>query len=280
MPHYREQDLFSLIQKRYSGDAYAVLSGVRNQTGFSKSQVRTADAIVLSLWPSRGLWAAGYEIKSRKSDLENELLNPQKAEEISKYMDNWWLVLGGDWTKEVKYPIPENWGVLCPDKSGKRLVVIKEAAPLKPAAWDRSFVCAIVRQVDRQLSSESQMKPIIEKACAETRKEVLKNEREYILRSAPRCTIEYEKLKEALEEFKRISGVEIHSWSGPNVGKAVKIIQTLIGYEEGSTQVLDTMKAIEKNISDLRNALGGLLQADAIQAEGDNESAKGANECS
>jgi len=58
-----EKFLFELLQKRFPSEEYACLPQVRNATGYS-SVIRTADAIAMSLWPSRGLDLHGFEFKS------------------------------------------------------------------------------------------------------------------------------------------------------------------------------------------------------------------------
>ena len=56
------QHILEALGNEYVGDAYAFLSQLRNGTGYGKS-TRTADAISMCLWPSRGLEIEGYEIK-------------------------------------------------------------------------------------------------------------------------------------------------------------------------------------------------------------------------
>lgn len=69
---YTAGDIEKLLRNRYSPPEYAFLPQVRNQTGYSR-QIRTADALVMSLYPSRGLYLSGFEIKINKSDLKNEI---------------------------------------------------------------------------------------------------------------------------------------------------------------------------------------------------------------
>jgi hypothetical protein len=55
-------DIFASLKAVFPHPAHTLLSNVRNGTGFSRSP-RTADAIVVSTFPSRGLWLAGVETK-------------------------------------------------------------------------------------------------------------------------------------------------------------------------------------------------------------------------
>ena len=55
-----EGGVFEALKTRYNSPEYCLLPQVRNSTGYS-SKVRTADAIAMSLWPSRGLTLTGFE---------------------------------------------------------------------------------------------------------------------------------------------------------------------------------------------------------------------------
>ena len=55
-------DLERRLRTRYQAPAYAYLPQVGDSTGYSVH--RHADAIVMSLWPSRGLHLMGFEIKA------------------------------------------------------------------------------------------------------------------------------------------------------------------------------------------------------------------------
>ena len=55
-----EGGVFEALKTRYNSPEYCLLPQVRNSTGYS-SKVRTADAIAMSLWPSRGLTLTGFK---------------------------------------------------------------------------------------------------------------------------------------------------------------------------------------------------------------------------
>jgi len=58
---------------------------VHNAAGFGFS--RRLDAVVLDTWPSQGLTVHGLEIKTRKSDMRRELLDPAKAQAFATDLD-------------------------------------------------------------------------------------------------------------------------------------------------------------------------------------------------
>jgi len=62
---------------------HAVLFDVADGTGGKIT--RRADAIVQALWPSRGLWLAGVEIKVSRGDWLRELKDAGKADAIARY---------------------------------------------------------------------------------------------------------------------------------------------------------------------------------------------------
>src|SRR3990167_2764101 len=103
------------LSKKYDHESYAFLPEVRNSTGFSGA-VRTADAIVMGLWPSRGIELEGFEIKTSRQDWMNEIKQPDKSDAIAKYCDRWWLVIGDE--KIVKDgELPATWGLMVPGKN-------------------------------------------------------------------------------------------------------------------------------------------------------------------
>src|SRR3990167_4818231 len=124
------QDLEILISERYCAPAWAFLPQVRNGTGIL-STVRTADAIAMSLWPSRGMDLHGFEIKISRYDWQKELQNPEKAEEIAAFCDYCWIVTPDELGKSIidRGELPTNWGLLV--KRGKLLYQLKAAQKLK-----------------------------------------------------------------------------------------------------------------------------------------------------
>lgn len=60
-------DIINALAARYTAPEFAFLTEVRNSVGFS-SKVRTADAMAMSLYPSRGLYMIGFEVKVSRAD--------------------------------------------------------------------------------------------------------------------------------------------------------------------------------------------------------------------
>ena len=75
--------IINALAAKFKAPEYAFLTEVRNSVGFS-SKVRTADAMAMSLWPSRGLYMTGFEVKVSRADWKKELEQPEKAEELAQ----------------------------------------------------------------------------------------------------------------------------------------------------------------------------------------------------
>lgn len=147
--------MIDLLRRRHLGErsgngpAWAFVPGVRNAAGFAAT--RTADAIAMSLWPSRGLELHGFEIKCSRSDWIRELKNPAKAEQFMTLVDRWWLVVAD---AKIVQPgeLPDTWGLLA--ARGGKLVQIQEAKKIQIGepiftAAGRSFLAALLRSAAR-----------------------------------------------------------------------------------------------------------------------------------
>lgn len=156
MSEMSEDQLRDALRARYPASAWALFDELRNGTGWSRRTARSADAVVFSLWPSRGLDLHGFEIKVDRRDLVRELAAPQKADEIARYCDFWWLVLSTPKIAEG-LSIPRTWGVLVPGtKNGKTLLVEqKAAAKMKAKKLDRLIIASILRNA--QASTERKL---------------------------------------------------------------------------------------------------------------------------
>jgi hypothetical protein len=141
-------NVYDALEKRYAAPAYAFFTEVGNATGSNCR--RHADAVAMSLWPSRGLELIGIEIKSHRSDWVRERDNAEKAEAIHQFMDRWWLVLTDP---EIIKPgeLPKTWGLMIPRGDG--LVAKVEAQELTPKPITRNFIAALMRKFHEKIES-------------------------------------------------------------------------------------------------------------------------------
>lgn len=146
-----ESGALALVRKHFAEPEFLVIPQVRSKTGFGSA--RTADALAMGMWPSRGVYLHGIEIKVSRSDWLAELKSPAKAERIAQYCDFWWVVAGiADIVRSEE--LPDNWGLLVPS-SRNGLRVVKEAIRLTPEPIPRGFLAALLRStVEWSRSSE------------------------------------------------------------------------------------------------------------------------------
>lgn len=136
----------TLLRKHFAPPHFAFLTQVRNGTGFSRKTVRTADAVAMGTWPSRGIHLHGIEVKVDYQDLKREIANPEKAEDIAKYCHFWWLAV----THEKVAPlaeVPAGWGLLIVHESDDKLYVAKQAEKLNPIPPDHLLLASLMRKM-------------------------------------------------------------------------------------------------------------------------------------
>ena len=130
------------IRRRYPTQECAVMFEVPDGTGAHTK--RHADAVVMNLWPSRGLTVEGFEIKISFSDLKRELLNPEKAEAIAQHCDCWWVIVPSTLKVELE-TIPIGWGLMSVAEDLKITVVRQAPRHERPPVFPRHFVAALLR---------------------------------------------------------------------------------------------------------------------------------------
>lgn len=139
-------ELVELLRNyRFGPGDWAFLTDVPNSTGYA--QRRTCDALAMNLWPSTGLELHGFELKVSRNDWVRELRQPDKATELKRFCDRWWLVAGDDTVCPNARDLPTSWGLIVA-RNGN-LVIDYPAPKLTPEPLERGFVAALVRKVAR-----------------------------------------------------------------------------------------------------------------------------------
>ncbi len=251
------QAVEAAVKKRFERPAWALLWQVGNATGFGCN--RHADAVAFSLWPSRGLELHGIEIKVSRQDWLKEIAAPAKAEEIAKFCDRWWLVVG-DAAIVRDGELPATWGLLV--LKGKKLFCVKEAPKLKPEPMPRSFIAALFRRADevafrREEAAEcrgfERGKTITEQAVTDGTE--LKRLRQ-----------EHESLKQRLDDFEKESGIRIDQWGAGNIGKAVRMLKhaahrvsdPVVELNDAADHLERQAKALRRDAEEIRKAVAEL----------------------
>jgi len=216
-----EQTIFELLKRRWPWPAYVVLPQVGNRTGLECS--RYADAVVVSTYPSRGIYAVGVEIKVSRSDWQQELAEPAKAEAILKYCLYWYVAAPKGLIDPAE--MPEQWGLIECDARGTRIA--KRAPKLSPVAPSWGFVAAVTRRLAENVITreehERRLQEERDKCAEDARKAMRLHEVEYRLRE----------LQQTVDIFERTSGVKItDQWEIGPIGEAVAFV--LKARESGS----------------------------------------------
>jgi len=121
-----ERVMLDRLRARYgtvhgNGHRWVFATHVRSDAGFDAT--RTADAIAMDLWPSKGLELHGFEVKISRADWLRELAKPDKSVPVGRYCDRWWLVVPD---RAIVRPgeLPADWG----------LIECREPAPIADGA--------------------------------------------------------------------------------------------------------------------------------------------------
>jgi hypothetical protein len=229
--------LRDLLRRKFPADQYAMLYEVRDAAGFQAS--RSADVMMVGLWPSRGNMLEGFELKVSRSDWLRELKQPKKADAFFKFCDRWWVVAGHGAVVKLD-ELPEPWGLMV--AKGNGLSVVRMAPPLKPEPVDRSLLAAMLKRATDTAADSPEVRQLIEKRVTEATKKV----DDQIRWATARLTRDNEELKKAIDDFQEESGVEIRTYRGVEIGKAVKVV--LKGEHEWRVKELQNM---HKNARDL-----------------------------
>ena len=169
---YSTNNIVAALERKYPQDkgAYGILYEVGNSTGFDCN--RHCDALIMSLWPSRGITLKGFEFKASRSDFQKELADPAKAEAIQRYCDEFWLAVTDESiVRLTDGELPVSWGLMALDARGS-LRVIREAPQLTPVPLDRAMLAAIFRRVAEPIHavSSQEVSNAVYKAVQEERK--------------------------------------------------------------------------------------------------------------
>lgn len=136
-------EIRNAMKKRWSDPEWALMWEVSESTG--AMACRSADAVMMSLWPSRGLEMHGVEIKVSRSDWKREAKDPTKAEAIAKYCDRWWIHTSPGVVDDIS-DMPPAWGLR--EFDGKKWKTIKEAEKTEATPVTRQFLASLLRRSD------------------------------------------------------------------------------------------------------------------------------------
>jgi len=211
-----ESEVFERLCQMFPAPAHTCLSQIRNTVGFS-NRVGTADAIIVSTWPSRGIWIAGVEIKVRRSDWKRELKSPEKSEPIQRYCDRWYVAAPKGIVSVDE--VPETWGLIEVVEKYADSSITKKAPTLTPRPIDLGFLCMILRGVEKANVLASLVDGLAEAKAAETVTAA-------VSQACHAMERKHRDLETAVENFEEHSGVSISDpWTAGEIGDAVRIVR-------------------------------------------------------
>ena len=237
---WTEGRVAALVGKLYPAGAYAYLTSVRNGTGYQRSQDRTADALAVSCWPSRGLYLIGFEIKVSRSDWRKELGAPRKSIAIQAFCRYWYVAAP---TGVVPIgEVPDNWGLI---ECGRSAAIVKQAPQLDEKPLDKLMMCSILRRFSESVVPIEHVQSRIEEASEKAR-EAAREETQYRLNS----------LERTIADFERASGVSLvdQMWAAGDIGAAVRIVR-----EHGPETAVQSTRRIAGEHRAIAERLEGLL---------------------
>lgn len=246
-----ENEVLAALAARFCAPEWAFLRHVADTTGGAN---RTADAMAMNLWRSRGLALHGFEVKVRRADMLKELKAPAKADKIARFCDYWWLVLGDRALLKEADMVPPTWGVMVPRGTG--VVVQKQATKLDAEPLTRVFLAAILRRgVDQLMDGDEREAARVTGwkagyAAAENGEEKDRSGRK---KQNARDTERLEKLTAQVRAFEQASGVSLPAWgsNGARIGAAVRVV--LNGTVERSIRDLEILdKKIAQVLAEVR----------------------------
>lgn len=223
--HESGSTLRKALRALYPLPQYALLFEVAS--GMGKTMHGYADAISMSLFPSRGLDITGFEIKTARQDWLEELKNPDKAEHVGKFCDFWWLVTGNEQVAK-REEVPDTWGLYV--FTDKHLKAVKRPKKLKAIPPDRAFIGAMLRRANEM--AERERRKAVESIDKDdfvkrARALALKEAEESFKQDLDVATREHESLKKGVAAFEDSSGIKISGWNGERMGEAVKLVASL-----------------------------------------------------
>lgn len=253
---YTAHDIRARLRLYYPVLEWALLFEVANGTGGAKS--RSADAIAMNLWPSRGLAIHGIEIKVGRGDWLKELAQPAKAEAIGQFCDYWWIAAPAEIINESE--VPEAWGLLIPH--GDTMRVRKQAQKQEAVAPTRQFIAALARQLGNADAEDiaSRARLLMESEIKRLTANLEGKEKQ--------AQHELEQLKSQVAAFEKASGLEMTPWTdGKDLGEKVKIASAI--HATGWNSVAGLCQQMKQSAATLET----MLQAIGATVEQEKEAA-------
>lgn len=246
-----------MLARRFSAPAWAILFEVKSSTGHTRGEPRAADALAISLWPSRGLAIHGVEIKTNRADWLRELKNPQKSAPVQEHCNFWWIAAPKGVVELDE--LPPTWGLLEPTAGGKLVAKYKAPELRKDQAVSLEFVAAMGRRMNECVEKAKAL--VREELRAERDEDQLRKD-EYqrgLLDGAPalrEARDDLQHLQRQLKQFEDKSGVDIDHWNIGDIGVAAGLIaKQRVTRADVAGPVIDQLERVLKQMKSVQAAL-------------------------
>ncbi len=254
-----EPEFLECVRSKFASPEYVLLPQVRNGTGFTR-RARTADALTVSLWPSRGIAVEGLEFKDNRADWLKELKDPAKAEEIGRYCSRWWVVVS-DQRIVAKGELPPAWGLLHATAGGVKVIEPAVYRPAQEPTW--AFVASVLKAAAEVVTPEAEIERRVHKARNEAHDAALAAYQTKLTAQREAAAKEEQRLAGCIQAFEQASGVALDSYRyhGGNpdgnrkIGEAVKFV--LRGGLAGLTAELLRIADAAGRVKDLAERAAG-----------------------
>lgn len=237
-------DVRAALMKRYCAPEWACFFEVADSTGARAT--RSADAIAMSLYPSRGLRLHGFEIKVSRSDWLHELKQPDKSVALQRYCDHWWIVTPPDIVRDGE--LPPTWGHLILKGNGLNCAV--KAPLLEREPWQPEFLAALLRRAHD--AREQAIRDGVNAAMKDERAAIEKEVEQRSKFEIERRTRRMDDATRQLEAIREAAGMEPERYfDGEGFGRAIALVhRTGVAATYGAlnslaTQARALLKAVE-----------------------------------
>lgn len=250
--------IYALLRARHSLPSWCFLPEVRDATGWA--QRRTADALALDCYPSRGLEVHGFEIKVSRGDWLRELKDSSKSASIAGFCDRWWIVAPQGVVKQPE--LPKAWGLMT---AGDILRVAVQAPLIPKEPMDASFIASLVRTA---LQSNTEA---IKASHTEGWNDGFQRGKESA-QAVPRdARTKTARLLEGARAFQRASGIDfLAGWGAEHaarLGKATRVGQAILDGRHGQLSPIREAANIAahhaKNLAEKADELDRLFSKEA-----------------
>lgn len=240
----QEAEAIELLSRKVSDEGFLTVPQVANGTGAIAR--RTADALLVQTWPSRGLSLTGVEYKRTVHDWRRELRNGQKAEPVAAYC-HFWLVLAPKGIVPVN-EIPAGWGLWEFDERDRLLRT--KAPPIQNNVkdLDLGFLSSILRSAEKKNRNSVTL-------SADRR--ALEEEFDKRVDGAVKHRTRFQAdLETRVKAFEEASGIEIrHGWGHEKLGEGLR------KYLSNPDRFIDRLKMDRTDLQRILTMLNEILEA-------------------